>query len=78
MVAAGSRRLVLAGALVAGGIVLLVAAALSARDGGTPRGGPRLTSLPVARAWFERDVHLFGEPVTAHVELAVAKGKIFP
>ena len=78
MVAAGSRRLLVAGALVTGGIVLLVAALLSARDGGTPRSGPRLASLPIARGWFERDVHLFGEPVTAHVEVAVAKDKIFP
>ena len=75
---AGSRRLALAVALSVVGVALLVAALLSARDGGSPGGGPRLSSLPKARAWFERDVHPFGQPVKAHVDLAVAKGKIFP
>ena len=73
------RRALVPAAVLAAGVALLVAAVVTARDGdGESGGGPPLASLPAARAWFERDVHPFGEPVTAHVELAVAKDKIFP
>ena len=79
MVAQHRRRLVIAAVLLAAGFALLVAAVVTSRDGtGETGAGPPLASLPSARAWFERDVHPFGEPVTAHIELAVAKDRILP